>query len=191
MVSNCNRTKGAELRWNYVQRMMKAGLSVHLFGGCSENKDLEFEKQPAAYKNSFKFYLAFENTINCTDYLTEKFWNNAVLARRVPVIWGPSKANLETLVPAKSFIHSSDFSNPEELARYLTYLHGNITAYKEYFNWRLNQNGELNNLRKLYVDRTIREEDLCRKLSSPFKRKSIPSIKEYLYNEPDECLNYY
>ena len=35
-----------------------------------------------------KFYLAFENSIHCNDYISEKFWRNALSSGAVPVVYG-------------------------------------------------------------------------------------------------------
>ena len=40
---------------------------------------------------SYKFYLAFENAIHCTDYVSEKFWRNSLRAGAVPIVYGPNK----------------------------------------------------------------------------------------------------
>jgi len=44
--------------------------------------------------------------------------------------------NYSQIAPAKSFIDVRDFSNIEELAKYLKYLDKNTTAYAEYFEWK-------------------------------------------------------
>ena len=36
-----------------------------------------------------KFYLAFENSLHCNDYISEKFWRNALGNGAVPIVYGP------------------------------------------------------------------------------------------------------
>ena len=37
MVSNCDHTRGAAVRWEFVQRLIKAGLNIEGFGECFDN----------------------------------------------------------------------------------------------------------------------------------------------------------
>ena len=43
-----------------------------------------------------KFYLAFENSIHCNDYISEKFWRNALSSGAVPVVYGVGFQNFST-----------------------------------------------------------------------------------------------
>ena len=75
--------------------MLKAGLKMDGFGHCFENviggrpwsiyqSDSVIWGQFAKYK----FYLAFENSIHCPDYMSEKFWRNSIRQGLVPVVSG-------------------------------------------------------------------------------------------------------
>ena len=44
---------------------------------------------------NFKFYLAFENAIHCNDYISEKFWRNALSSGAVPVVFGPHRDDVK------------------------------------------------------------------------------------------------
>jgi len=94
----------------------------------------------------YKFYLAFENSYHCTDYITEKLWANALYSGAVPVVFGPHRDDVSAVLPPKSYIHVEDFESAEELVHFLNYLDKNVTAYAEYLRWRtwiqfLNQRG--------------------------------------------------
>ena len=86
-------------------------------------------------QQSYRFYLAFENS-NCNDYITEKFWYNAIQNDIVPIVMGPHRHVYERLAPPNSFIHVDDFESPADLARYLKLLSKNKTKYLQYFKWK-------------------------------------------------------
>ena len=81
-----------------------------------------------------KFFLSIENS-RCRYYITEKFFENALLAGTVPIVAGAPRRDYEMVAPKKSFIHIDDFSSLEGLAGYVNYLLLNETAYNEYFDW--------------------------------------------------------
>ncbi|KAM4696286.1 3-galactosyl-N-acetylglucosaminide 4-alpha-L-fucosyltransferase FUT3-like [Rhinophrynus dorsalis] len=85
--------------------------------------------------SQYKFYLAFENSAY-KDYITEKFWRNAVGSWAVPVVLGTSRSNYEQFVPRDSFIHVDDFPSAKELADFLLKLDKDDESYKKYFKWR-------------------------------------------------------
>ncbi|XP_040081535.1 alpha-(1,3)-fucosyltransferase 7 [Oryx dammah] len=82
---------------------------------------------------SYRFYLAFENSEH-RDYITEKFWRNALLAGAVPVALGPPRAAYEAVAPPDAFVHVDDFGSARELAAFLTGM--NESCYRRYFAWR-------------------------------------------------------
>lgn len=83
----------------------------------------------------YKFYLAFENSRH-RDYITEKFWRNALLAGAVPVVLGPPRANYERFVPRRAFLHVDDFPSAAKLAAHLRFLDRHPSAYLRHFHWR-------------------------------------------------------
>lgn len=86
--------------------------------------------------SSYKFYLAFENTIT-KDYITEKLYRNAFICGAIPICLGTTRENyVEKGVPNSSFIHVNDFPNASELAKYLKVVASNETLYNSYFEWR-------------------------------------------------------
>jgi len=133
-VSNCYKQRMA-----YAKSLMDAGLKVDTFGSCFGGRQIGSGK----YSNSFyeqlrkyRFYFAFENSVGCKDYFTEKFWFNGLRSGAVPIVWGSRKSDLLKVAPSHSFIHASDFETPQNLVAYLKYLASNETAYAEYLQWR-------------------------------------------------------
>ncbi|VDO82308.1 unnamed protein product [Schistosoma mattheei] len=86
-------------------------------------------------KEQYKFYLSFENSL-CQDYITEKFFENALMNDVIPVVMGASIEEYKSVAPPNSFIHVDQFSSPRQLAEYLHYLDKNHTAFNEYFIWQ-------------------------------------------------------
>ena len=129
IVSNCGYTVGAIKRMKYILELQKQGLRIDLRGKCFPNgvKDWKYE--------DYKFYFAFENSIHCKDYITEKFFSNAIRNGLVPVVFGTLKKDYEKIAPSGSFIYAQDYTN-QELITLLNYLDQNDSAYKEYFEWR-------------------------------------------------------
>lgn len=129
IVSNCGITNGASDRMKYITQLKKDGLNIDLGGKC-------FPYGVKKWKlKDYKFYFAFENSVHCKDYITEKFFDNAIDQGVVPVVFGPYRADYERLAPPHSFIYAQDYSNGE-LISLLNYLDQNDDAYKKYLEWR-------------------------------------------------------
>ena len=65
----------------------------------------------------------------------------------MPVIFGPHRDDIRTVLPPKSYIFVEDFSSYHDLLKYLQDLDRNATAYAQYLEWRtwlsyLNSKGE-------------------------------------------------
>ena len=135
-VSNCYFK-----RMEFAKSLVDAGLKVDTFGRCFNSQIINhlgkhFSQEMREDLSFYKFYFAFENSIGCKDYITEKFWVNGLGSGTVPIVWGPAKSDILKVAPTKSFIHSSDFETPAKLVEYLNFLVGNETAYAEYLQWR-------------------------------------------------------
>ena len=145
MVSNCGygKTSGATKRMEMVDRLSKLGLKIDKFGNCFNNKE-EFSRLSENQLDSYKFYVAFENSLHCRDYVTEKLWLNALSRNRVPIVWGPAREDLAELAPRGSYVFVEDFKSDEDLVEHLMYLDRNDTAYKEYFRSELPEKNILN-----------------------------------------------
>ncbi|XP_055696282.1 glycoprotein 3-alpha-L-fucosyltransferase A [Lutzomyia longipalpis] len=132
-VSNCGARNG---RLQYAHDLQKH-IQVDIYGACGTFKcsrstsDLCFE----LLDNDYKFYLAFENS-NCKDYITEKFFVNALYRNVLPIVMGARPEDYLGSAPYKSYIHVDDFASPKELAAYLHLLDKNDELYNSYFKWK-------------------------------------------------------
>ncbi|CBY40763.1 unnamed protein product [Oikopleura dioica] len=193
LVSNCDRTNGASKRMEYADQMMNSGLSLDGFGECFNNT---LTGSPWTHGSDigpiakYKFYLAFENSVHCNDYISEKFWRNALANGAVPIVFGPHRDDVAKIAPVKSYIHTEDFDSPAHLVDYLDYLDGNDTAYMEYHAWRAdvspaklqekNSIDHLGNYDQMMCNlcKTINERK-----SAGFPKKTIPSVAHWWWME--------
>ena len=73
-VSNCSPSNGRD---EYVKELQNH-IRVDVYGDCGSMQC--YREDPTCFlmlKNTYKFYLAFENS-NCRDYITEKFFTNSL-----------------------------------------------------------------------------------------------------------------
>ena len=201
IVSNCKSSAGALKRKALADALYKAGLALDRRGKCYSR----YLKNKNAIKE-YKFYLSFENSEHCTDYITEKFFCNSYRMGAVPVVWGAKKSDYEAIAPPHSFIFAEDYTVPE-LVRYLNYLNKNTTAYMEYFKWRTKKIESMPQ-----YGRTIGYCNLCRIIHGinvdnifnpnypslqkyiplfghPNRSRVVPSLNKWFYgNEYKECV---
>ncbi|XP_039261648.2 4-galactosyl-N-acetylglucosaminide 3-alpha-L-fucosyltransferase FUT6-like isoform X1 [Styela clava] len=130
--SSCNKI-GAKLRKEYSDMLIQNGLRLDRYGKCFGNY---YNGSMDGVLMQYKFFMSFENSIHCRDYITEKFWLNSLEHGLLPVVIGPHKEDIKSVAPPHSYIHAEDFKSPKDLVNYLNYLDKNDTAYKEYFKWR-------------------------------------------------------
>lgn len=200
--SNCAYSPSVHRRTKLANDLYSAGLDLDRRGACYSNRieNIDIIKE-------YKFYLAFENSENCTDYITEKVFRNGYLMNTVPVVWGGKKSDYEAIIPPHSYIFAKDFT-VTQLAKYLQYLDKNVTAYKEYFKWRylkveaMPQYGRVTGLcqicRVLHginVDNLYNPNYNHLKTYIPLfgysnRSRIVPSLNEwYTEHEPKECFN--
>jgi len=81
------------------------GLKIDGFGECFDNVLIDspwshFAKEKTNWGPfaKYKFYFAFENSIHCNDYLSEKFWRNSLSQGLVPVVYGPHPDDVKVRV---------------------------------------------------------------------------------------------
>ncbi|XP_063430440.1 glycoprotein 3-alpha-L-fucosyltransferase A-like isoform X2 [Mytilus trossulus] len=132
-VSNCDTTNQ---RIQYVNELSKH-IVVDIYGACGNytcGREIEQECFDIL-KKDYKFYLAFENA-NCRDYITEKFYRNALLNNVLPVVMGAHPDDYKRSAPHHSYIHVEDFQSPKHLAEYLHTLDKNDQLYNQYFKWK-------------------------------------------------------
>ncbi|CAH8583343.1 unnamed protein product [Schistosoma rodhaini] len=130
IVSNCHPNSPRNL---YAYELSKY-ITVDVYGKCSQ-RECQDSKCHKMLKEQYKFYLSFENSL-CQDYITEKFFKNALMNDVIPVVMGASIEEYKSVAPPNSFIHVDQFSSPRQLAKYLHYLDKNHTAFNEYFIWQ-------------------------------------------------------
>ena len=128
VVSNCHTQSKRE---DYVRELAKY-IKTDVYGKCG---DLSCDHNTcfAMINKTYKFYLAFENSI-CKDYITEKVFRILEYGGLVPVVL--SGANYSRQLPPHSFIDAMDFPSPRALADHLHKLDSNDTLYDEYFRWK-------------------------------------------------------
>ena len=130
-VTNC---KAKNKRMEYVRELQKY-ISVDIYGNCGNFKCPNRMKCLDMLRRKYKFYLSFENS-NCAEYITEKFWFNALEHDTVPIVMGAPRSHYQRLAPPTSFIHIEDFPSPHDLARYLRMLMKSNVLYNEFFRWK-------------------------------------------------------
>ena len=204
IVSNCGMTKDARKRIQFSEELINAGLKLDRKGKC-------FPRNGPADRNqisNYKFYMAFENTLHCKDYITEKLFYNSLKMRTVPVVYGAKKSDYEAIVPPGSVIYAEDYKTPKDLVDYLNYLDGNTKAYLEYFKWKqMNVKDMPNHNRKTsfcQLCRILHGINVDNRFSTkskeletyiplygyPNKSRIIPSLNGwFIGTENKECLN--
>lgn len=190
LVSNCDNTYGAVKRLMYAKQLVRDGLKLDKFGKCFTAGTQRFDAKEID-PSQYRFYLSFENSIHCADYISEKFWRNALQSGLVPIVFGPVKEDVQAIAPPNSYIFADDFKSPRDLVSYLNYLIRNNTAYMEYHRWRDQE-----------INESIPEEDiakgpqasfcrLCKRLTQcTVQMKSIPSVAKWMYDKryiDDQC----
>jgi hypothetical protein len=132
MISDCNAPSHRQIYINHLAAYL-GDARVHQYGKCGTR-----DAPPKPFKNAakvvshYKFYFAFENTIQ-DGYVTEKLFVSLTLPV-IPIYYGAPNAPNITKTP--SYIKASDFRNPRELARYLLYLDQHPKEYMKYHLWR-------------------------------------------------------
>ncbi|XP_076807335.1 4-galactosyl-N-acetylglucosaminide 3-alpha-L-fucosyltransferase 9-like isoform X2 [Clavelina lepadiformis] len=196
MVSGCRTRKGQKLRMQYAMELDKAGIKFSRYGYCFNHN----ESQPRVSGSvvaltEHKFYFAFENSLHCKDYITEKFWQNSLKNGVVPIVWGPTKEDILSVAPLDSFIFAENFESPAELAKYLKFLDENDEEYRKYFKWRedetMTDERMVEMIKERYPNLDVyvnKRETLCDKLLQNNEPKVIQSLTDWYANqEPIEC----
>ena len=179
--------------------MVKSGLKIDRFGDCFGNANhfpiiRNFWKSEEVGK--YKFYLAFENSHHCTDYFTEKVWQNSLEAGLVPIVWGPSKKDLLAALPKDSFVFVEDFSTIDDLSAHIKYLDENDEEYKKYFRWRESPTSTVESMEREVLEKypslVMRRNNvsMCDFYHiNRNKNNTISSIYDvFIKGEPRECI---
>lgn len=119
---------------SYMNRYVKTlqqYIDVDIYGDCGTLRCARdnFDMCGKMVEKTYKFYLAFENSVN-EGYITEKIFR-IMKYDIVPIVYGKGYKTLS--IPSTAYIDIFDFESVESLAKYLVYLDSNDTAYNEYF----------------------------------------------------------
>ncbi|XP_064611749.1 glycoprotein 3-alpha-L-fucosyltransferase A-like [Liolophura sinensis] len=173
MNSNCwaKHTK----RLSYI-RELNNYIPVDTYGGCGKQRcprgSMDCTKKLARHK----FYLSMENS-HCRDYVTEKVAQPLLEWQAVPVVMGGADpGNYEDLLPPGSYIHTSGFGSPKELAEYLLLLDKYPTLYEKYHRWRQSWEKANNGYMCEY----------CQKLDEYFLSKKNVRYERYRFKDANQ-----
>ncbi|ELU18129.1 hypothetical protein CAPTEDRAFT_114338 [Capitella teleta] len=117
-------------REDYVKELQEH-IKVDIYGKCgdkqcgSNTRNDDCDETLLNAQGSYKFYLSFENCL-CDDYVSEKIWKVMNL-NVIPVVMGG--VEYSNIMPKDSFIDVRDFNSAKDLAKYISYLKNNDTAY--------------------------------------------------------------
>lgn len=136
-VSHCYT---ASRREEYVSRL-RSYVPVDVYGKCAGLwgilRGAGHERHADMIRERYKFYIAFENRL-CKDYITEKFWVDALMNGAIPVVrGGMGDGDYAAQAPPGSYINADWFDDPRELGAYMQAVATNFTLYRSYHAWRL------------------------------------------------------
>ena len=129
-------SKCYEGRTQFV-RNLSQHIEVDMFGECGNSYCPRDEECWRYITKHYKFYLSFENKI-CKDYVTEKFYNNALRRGLVPIVVGGANYRDHHVAPPGSYIDALQFDNIKELAQYIAKVAADDRLYNSFFRWRSN-----------------------------------------------------
>ena len=175
VISNCQLD-----RLNYVRQLQKY-IPVHLYGSCGTHRCPTHGDCFATLKKMYSFYLSFENSI-CKDYVTEKFYSNALVHNMLPVVINGGDFSNPTVAPPGCCIKASDFKSPKELAEHIKKVASNSTLYNSHFKWHS----------KYTVQGDSRSNRFCRtcqKLHTDFEGKIYDDLHGW-YSVKENCKSY-
>jgi len=184
-----------------IIKLLDAGLELDVYGSCAlrplSGSWIDLPKKLISYK----FYFSFENSFHCRDYITEKVWSNALQAGLVPVIWGPTRSDVNRFLPEGSFIFVEDFPSVENLIERLRYYDKHDKEYKRFFDWRnVKSDGNGSNKRLMEVApeltgycslcQLLHEDDIEEEKTGSRPRRQRLSMRDWWYGrENPECLS--
>ncbi|XP_002123781.2 alpha-(1,3)-fucosyltransferase 7 [Ciona intestinalis] len=195
MAGNCGITLGGVYRKFLIGQMELYGLTVDKYGDCFDRAAPK-GSQYFPFAAKYKFYMAFENAQHCRDYITEKLWSNSYEAGLVPVVWGPTKADIEAIAPKGSYIFYEDFKSGSDLVKYLKYLDQNPIEYRKFFDWRLRQPTPAEYMMVEHGPKYQRDVGMCKMCRLLWEKRRynnvtsvVPSLYRWMHrDEPNDCL---
>jgi Glycosyltransferase family 10 (fucosyltransferase) C-term/Fucosyltransferase, N-terminal len=172
--SNCDQSPEAWRRTAYVRELMKH-IQVDSYGKCLRNRQLGEEEaaiydrvaQVVAVARHYKFYLAFENSVEA-GYVSEKVITG-LRAHAVPIYLGAP--DIEEHLPYPDMVVRADrFASPAALASHILMLNANQTAYNHYLRYR-----------RLYAEKVPMRASLRTNCSQPFCQLCREALRERLH----------
>ena len=124
IVSHC---KTLSHREDYV-KVLRNTLPVDIFGGCGKSICKKGTFCFGEMEKTYKFYLAFENTMY-TDYVTEKVFN---WYNRNIIIVVRGGAKYSRIIPKGTVIDASEFKSATSLGKYLKKVAADKELYLSY-----------------------------------------------------------
>ena len=177
LVSHC-----VSERMNWVKKLQQY-ISVDVYGKCG-TKNCGNKENCFATIRKYKFYLSLENSY-CMDYITEKFYTNALKNGVVPVIiaWANTSDTPPLTVPPRSLINALDFPSVQDLANYMVEVGSSPALYNEYFRWRSSYNVILDSYTRTFCE-------LCKRIHlDQYSVKSHSNIGEW-FSRKQRCKPY-
>jgi glycoprotein 3-alpha-L-fucosyltransferase len=127
-ISNCG---AASFRLQAMEMMIKLGIKIDSFGACLKNKATQLGKLEVL--PNYKFYLAFENSIE-PDYVTEKYLQGLVSGTVTVVIGAPNIADYEPQIG--SVIHIPRLEDVPAAVEKMKTLMEDDKAYDDILQWK-------------------------------------------------------
>ena len=132
----------SRMAFDIAYRLRVSGLKIDFYGKCWKGWRPHQQYSEQVFQK-YKFYLAVGNEWHCRDYLGSEIWMNAFYFGAVPIIWGPKRKDVESLLPPNSFLFLEDFASAFELTNYIEFLYNDDDAFFEYLEWRQKPFAEL------------------------------------------------
>lgn len=175
VISNCQQQ-----RLNYINELKKH-IEVHVYGHCGTYKCPSKGDCFHMLKGKYRFYLAFENSM-CKDYVTEKFYFNALQHNMLPIVINEGNFSDPTVAPPGCCINASDFKGAKELAEYIRMVDSNSALYSSYFKWH-------SRYRVQQESRAMAFCRTCQKLYTDSERKVYYNLYRW-YGIKENCVPY-
>lgn len=183
IISDCN---AKSLRDHYLAELthLLGTERINRFGRCvGKSLPGNLLSNQARLISKYKFYFAFENTIQ-SGYVTEKLFFSLNIPI-LPVYYG--WIQLPNITKTPSFIRVADFNSPKSLANYLLYLDATHTEYMKFHEWRWKSDSfEENFLKKLSKDVAGPDEQMIYVKQTPQPAYPSRSAQFCRLCDPDE-----
>ncbi|EDV21253.1 uncharacterized protein TRIADDRAFT_60294 [Trichoplax adhaerens] len=168
-------------RTTFINRLSRL-MQVDKYGKCG---NLSCPRTKGCWKRlgrQYKFYLSFENKV-CKDYVTEKFYANALLYDMVPIVLGGANYQDPQVAPPGSYINAFDFKNIEELSQYILKVDKDDSLYNQYFQWRANYTIVRMKMSEAFCE-------LCYDISFFRRQKIYHDLTTFWSTDEENCVKY-